>query len=609
MWLTHLQVKKLQACNAYLSHAAQSTICALHNIVNLILMAIGYIIFFWSCHAALTAVVHTQHQHVSSLPEAVTCSNMWFIPRTGTCHCGSIVRDVVTCDEYTKEIMVLACYCMTADSVTNQTVVGACLYNCVNSSTMKQYKDNTYRKAPSNCIGLKRKGTLCGECDTDNNTFPPTYSYNMNCVQCIYPDSLWLYIAVAFLPLTLFIAIILACRISVISPQLRAFVFFAQMISTPTNVRPLMLSALHASPAVSSVIRIYAAAYGIWNLDFFRTLLPSVCLHLSTLQVLALDYLIAVYPMLLMVIAYILVELHGYGFRPLLIMWRPFHYVFARFRREWDIQTSIVDVFITFFILSTTKMFSVSFDLLIPTRLYNASGQSVGLRLFYDPNIVYMGQHHLKYALLALILFTLFVICPLFLLLLSSFNCCSNFRSRIITEFLFSFHRYYKDGRNGTTNRQWYACFYILVFFFTYITYASTLSNFTYFFCIIVFTSIAVALILVEPYKKEYSIHNRGDSILFLWLALSCASLAGFNCSKQSQIIYLSLFQFVTAFTWTVPLIYVTLLVIQWIWKRTCQRECQRVAIHEESLPYRICHSTEYNTAVNTQRNHPCYLK
>ena len=58
----------------------------------------------------------------------------------------------------------------------------------------------------------------------------------------------------------------------------------------------------------------------IWNLDFFRTLLPGVCLHLTTLEVLALDYLIAVCPMLLMVIAYVLVELHGYGFRPVLFI-------------------------------------------------------------------------------------------------------------------------------------------------------------------------------------------------------------------------------------------------------------------------------------------------
>ena len=85
--------------------------------------------------------------------------------------------------------------------------------------------------------------------------------------------------------------------------------------------------------------------------------------------------------MLLMVIAYTLVKLHGHGVRPVLFMWRPFHYFFARFRREWDLRTSIIDAFVTFFILSTTKLFSVSFHLLMPTELFTPYGDSKPPRL------------------------------------------------------------------------------------------------------------------------------------------------------------------------------------------------------------------------------------
>ena len=253
----------------------------------------------------------------------------------------------------------------------------------------------------------------------------------------------------------MFTVLILACRISVVSPQLHSFIFFAQIISIPINLRPMLLmAAKQLSPACAFLIKIYAAAYGIWNLDFFRTLIPGICLHLSTLQVLALDYLVAVYPMALMVITYALVELHGYGFRPLLIIWRPFHRVFAWFRRRCDIQTSIVDAFVTFFILSTTKIFSVSYDLLIPSRLYNASGESVGLRLFYDPNIVYMGRQHLVYTVLAIAVFRLFVFFPLILLIVSPLHCVEKYivvRTRVVKEFLKSFQLFCKDGKNGST--------------------------------------------------------------------------------------------------------------------------------------------------------------
>ena len=54
------------------------------------------------------------------------------------------------------------------------------------------------------------------------------------------------------------------------------------------------------------------AYFGIWNLDFFRLLYTPLCLHpnTTTLQVLSLDYIIAVYPLLLIIFIYTLVRLH-----------------------------------------------------------------------------------------------------------------------------------------------------------------------------------------------------------------------------------------------------------------------------------------------------------
>ena len=426
------------------------------------------------------------------------CSDLWFTPRNGTCHCVSTVHGAVTCNEQTKEVMILDCYCMTTDS-SNQTVVGACFYNCVNLSHMLQYQDNIYNQAPSNCAHLHRRGTLCGECETDH--FPLAYSYNMECINCTNPDSWWIYFAVAFLPLTIFIAIIFIFRISVVSPKLHAFVSFAQILAAPMNIPTFYLSAKFIDPFVAAVVE---AVYGIWNLDFFRTVVPGVCLHLTTLEVLALDYLIAVYPMLLMVTAYILVELHGHGFRPVLLMWKPFHYFFVRLRREWDVQTSIVDTFVTFFILSTTKLFSVSFNLLIPTLLYNVNGNYIGVYSYYNPNLEYMKGKHLPYALLALTVFLLFIVFPLSLLVFSSFRCIRKHfgqcRVRIVEEFLHAFQQYYKDGTNGTTDCRWYAAYYILFNLGLYIITSCTLSAIIFILATMYCIIIAAIVLLVEPY-------------------------------------------------------------------------------------------------------------
>ena len=181
-----------------------------------------------------------------------SCSDLWFTPRNGACHCGSTVHGVVTCNEQTKEVMVLDCYYMTTDSA-NQTVVGACLYNCVNLSHNAEYQQIVYHQAPSHCTHLRRNGTLCGECENDH--FPHAYSYDMDCIKCTSPYSWWTYIAVAYLPLTIFIAIILVFRISVVSPKLHTFVSFAQIVAVPVYAQKIILGDIFTSHLLAAVAK------------------------------------------------------------------------------------------------------------------------------------------------------------------------------------------------------------------------------------------------------------------------------------------------------------------------------------------------------------------
>ena len=526
-----------------------------------------------------------------------TCTDLWFTPRNGTCHCGDSIHDVVSCDEQTKEVKVLDCFCMTNDLATNQTVVGACFFNCVNLTRNAQYEDMLYHPAPSTCGYMQREGTLCGECDYSNSSFPYAYSYDMDCIQCTTPHSWWLYIAVAFLPLTAFIALILIFRISAASPELRAFVCFAQIFAAPIQMRIMLLISNYTPPLLGAVIKMYATLYGIWNLDFFRTVLPGICLHLTTLQVLALDYLIGVYPMLLMVIAYILVELHGHGFKPVLLIWKPFHRLFAQVRREWDIQTSIVDAFVTFLILSTTKFFSVSFDLLIPTKLHIANGNSIGLRLYYDPSIEYMKHSHLIYALLALMIFSLFILLPLSLLIFSSFQCVRNFfrnhriQITVVQEFLHVLQQYYKE------ECRWFAGYYFLTLLGIYLLYTLTLTGYLYILAIIFCIIAAIIVLVVEPYKEEYAVYNVQDCVLFLWQALFLATICFMNFAGILHRTYLISGYLSVMIVATVPIIFIITVFTRRMWKRSgwklCKR-CQTDSDLDTSLAHRITNSSEY---------------
>ena len=392
-----------------------------------------------------------------------TCleNNMWFVwnNKTNSCQCGDYLNGVVQCNAATNTLSVFKCYCLTLEHTMQGhtlAVVGNCIFNCVNSSTWFKEINIMYNSAPSDCASLNRQGTLCGQC-LDGYTVP-AYSYEFKYIRCDSELENWgLYIVFAFVPLTVFIVIILVFRINVLSSKLNMFVFAAQILSIPILLRIILYAISLAKIHLRIAVFPLATLYGIWNLDFFRVnVLPDVCINAIPLHILVLDYLIAIYPMLLMAVAYTIVELYDFGFRSLLYMWKPFHYFFARFRRQWGIQTTIMDAFVTFFFLSTTKLLSVSCDLLIGTRLFTNDEKLYSWNLYYDPSIEYFGREHLPYALLAIGILTVFIA---FLASLLLFYQCKVYRKclkkchikgKMLNEFVDSFQKYYKNGSNGT---------------------------------------------------------------------------------------------------------------------------------------------------------------
>ena len=224
------------------------------------------------------------------------CNIPWFVQgRNGTCHCGNELGGIVQCDSETKEVTVLDCYCLTNHYTVEQGkshAVGCCIFDIVNMSTFSgQF---IYHSAPAHCKEIHRKGTLCGKC-LDGYALP-AYSYDSRCTKCDCElQNWWLYIVYAFLPLTVFIVIILVFRINVASPKLYFFVFAAQHIASPLLIR---IFTLQGYPGYfKTILYFIATVYGIWNLDFFRVdVLPAVCIDINPLHTLALDYLVVSTP-------------------------------------------------------------------------------------------------------------------------------------------------------------------------------------------------------------------------------------------------------------------------------------------------------------------------
>ena len=107
------------------------------------------------------------------------------------------------------------------------------------------------------------------------------YSYDLKCVECKDYQYNWLkYLAVVFLPLTVFFCVVTVLSISFTSPLLSGVVLVYQIMASPIAVSIATLL-LESGVLVFNkpLIAILASIAGIWNLDFFRLVYEPFCLH------------------------------------------------------------------------------------------------------------------------------------------------------------------------------------------------------------------------------------------------------------------------------------------------------------------------------------------
>ncbi len=491
----------------------------------------------------------------------------------GSCCCGNRApNDIVRCDAH-NNLTVLSCYCVTFNGTIE---FGNCVYN-VNS-------EDPYHPLPRNLTRLNdyvcgekfnRKGTLCGECKDGYS--PRAYSFDMDCIRCPHGKAnWWKFLLIAFVPLTVFCLTILFLRINVTSSHLFGFVMYSQAAYAPAFLRLYILSTSHSVP-VQYAIRVVGVMYGFWNLDFFRSLRLEICLETDTIQMLALDLVVGVYPQVLVIMTYVLIYLHDRNCAPITVLWKPFGKIFSLFSSNWDIRTSLIDAFATFFLLSNYKLLSASCDLLIPVKVYQLmpSGSfSYSWRVFYDATLPYLGTRHLPYAILALSVLALFVVLPVLLLLLYPFKLFQRFlnlfpfRWYILHTFVDSFQGCYKDGTEpGTYDCRWFPSFYFMIRFAAVLIGVFTLNGVFFPLATILLTLVLIFVVQLEPLKTNMNHASIVNIVSLLFLALFYASLTGIMVcdSKASTAYILKIMYGFVVFITVSPLVYISVLSLFWI--------------------------------------------
>ena len=208
-------------------------------------------------------------------------------------------------------------------------------------------------------------------------------------------------------------------------------------------------------------LKVLLVLCGIWSLDFFRSVIPPFCVssNIKAIYALALEYLVAFYPICLIIITYSFIKLHDNNFKAIVWLWKPFHRHFVYFRRKWDSKASIINAFTTFILLSFSKILFVSFTLLHSISVYHNLHHYGNPRcvLYYDPTVECYTLEYSILSAIAVCVLVIFIICPTILLILyptrlfrRCVSCCGFRRWHALHMFVESFQGEYKDGTNGT---------------------------------------------------------------------------------------------------------------------------------------------------------------
>ena len=536
----------------------------------------------------------------------------WFIPinnNSDRCKCGEPIHRpgrVVLCDPTTNQTLVRTTYCMDYNKDKNEVFIGECYFNKKGEvqEIYVKFPQNVSELNPFLCSGLNRTGVMCSQCQEGLGT--AIFSYSMQCLPCMSSGLGWtLYVFLATFPTTILFLVVLIfqCR-CITSGPMNFYVFVCQLIVSTLNNQPSIVK-LFANGSFSLFLRVLFTVYGIWNLDFFRYLIPPFCVsdQISPLHVITLEYIMAFYPLLLTVIVYICIQLHVRGCQAIVCLCRVFCKCFSscrqRWGRQWDPFASLIHTFAAFLLLSYSKILIISLQLLSYTQLHLPTGETISppRRVLHDPSLEWFGEKHLPFALPAIFILCLFVFLPALFLLLypmkifqKCLGCCGR-RLLVLHAFADVFQGCYKNGTNGTRDCRYFAGLYLVLRIVLLPALYSIFGFYDEIVLIVCLVTASLLFLLFCPYKDS-SWLNVWDSIAFSLYAfvVFCVLYSKFVASVPVQI---------TEVLSVVPLVYLLIYVIYRlvVWMKTlqiCKKKHRYEFIPDSEEPDRLTHPENY---------------
>ena len=445
-------------------------------------------------------------------------------------------------------------YCASYDNDTGIVSYAPCPYFQSNGFNINKFDDGFwYIPLPENvselnnymCGTMSRSGRVCSKCADGFGPAVMSVGFEIQCSQCIgawYGMPLYLFLELC--PVTIFYLILLIFQINITSAPITSYIMYSQILVIATDrifsgETPILTGIMISlSKPYKRFAKVILSIYDVWNLRFFRYFMSSFCIssQLKPIHVAFLGYISVFYPLCLIILTWVCVEVHDRNFRPIVWLWRPFHRCFIHLRRGWNTKNDIIGVFASFFLLSFSKglyqVVLLMIDQKIDNRLllqgtYLYQTHVVNL----DLNMTYGSTEHLIFAIPAIFISCIFNILPTLLLLFYPIGlfraCLSKFKLDGIALYFFveKFYGCYRNGLDGGKDMRSFAglSFVLRVMLFFTNAIGSELkisNNDPYFTRNIAFTVALLLISLCRPYKYMYM--NVLDVLLLAHLGLLC---------------------------------------------------------------------------------------
>ena len=256
----------------------------------------------------------------------------------------------------------------------------------------------------------------------------------------------------------------------------------------------------------------------VWNLDFLAevtSFIPPFCISqkLWDSDVLLLNFIAVLSPLFLLVVTYVLIELHAQGFKVIVYCWKPFHPCFVRIRRNWSSSDSIIHAFASLIFLSFASLNYNAYQLLSSTSIYIANSTSPLMTyVVFDHKDMHVDTP--RYIIPLLLLFFLGVLPSLLLLLypIRMFRvrlqrCCTHRWLIRLNAFVETFQGPFKDGCNGTRDYRIIpgilGCVILLLNTFSCLIHGSNCDNYLIVTFALVFAFSSVLSAYIKPCKSS----------------------------------------------------------------------------------------------------------